>query len=118
MAWIIVLAILAAAVFVFVSVFYEDTKKKLDEMNYPRTYSTYVEKAAKDYDLDPALIYAVIHTESGFDPKAESGVGAKGVMQMMPSSLSGCRSKEVVRDSTPRMTCLTPKSVLITEVIF
>ena len=61
MAWIIVLAILAAAVFVFVSVFYEDTKKKLDEMNYPRTYSTYVEKAAKDYDLDPALIYAVIH---------------------------------------------------------
>ena len=38
LAWIIVLAILAAAVFVFVSVFYEDTKKKLDEMNYPRTY--------------------------------------------------------------------------------
>ena len=34
LAWIIVLAILAAAVFVFVSVFYEDTKKKLDEMNY------------------------------------------------------------------------------------
>ena len=86
LAWIIVLAILAAAVFVFVSFFYEDTKKKLDEMNYPRTYSTYVEKAAKDYDLDPALIYAVIHTESGFDPKAESGVGAKGVMQMMPRS--------------------------------
>lgn len=38
------LAILAAGVFVFVSVFYEDAKKKLDEMNYPRTYSTYVEK--------------------------------------------------------------------------
>ena len=43
LAWIIVLAILAAGVFVFVSVFYEDAKKKLDEMNYPRTYSTYVE---------------------------------------------------------------------------
>ena len=73
LAWIIVLAILAAGVFVFVSVFYEDAKKKLDEMNYPRTYSTYVEKAAKDYDLDPALIYAVIHTESTeddlFDPE-------------------------------------------------
>ena len=69
LAWIIVLAILAAAVFVFVSFFYEDTKNKLDKMNYPRTYSTYVEKAAKDYDLDPALIYAVIHTESGFDPE-------------------------------------------------
>ena len=37
LAWIIVLAILAAGVFVFVSVFYEDAKKKLDEMNYPPT---------------------------------------------------------------------------------
>ena len=32
LAWIIVLAILAAAVFVFVSVFYEDTKKKYCEL--------------------------------------------------------------------------------------
>ena len=57
LAWIIVLAILAAAVFVFVSVFYEDTKKKLDEMKFSRTTAHMLEKAAKDYDLDPALIY-------------------------------------------------------------
>ena len=62
LAWIIVLAILAAGVFVFVSVFYEDAKKKLDEMNYPRTYSTYVEKAAKDYDLSPNK-YVEYHKE-------------------------------------------------------
>ena len=44
LAWIIVLAILAAAVFVFVSVFYEDAKKKLDEMNYPRTTAHMLKK--------------------------------------------------------------------------
>ena len=119
LAWIIVLAILAAAVFVFVSVFYEDTKKKLDEMNYPRTYSTYVEKAAKDYDLDPALIYAVIHTESGFDPKAESGVGAKGVMQMMPSSFEwlqeqrGCAGQYTEDDLFDPEICIDYGSYLL-----
>lgn len=119
LAWIIVLAIFAAAVFVFVSVFYEDTKKKLDEMNYPRTYSTYVEKAAKDYDLDPALIYAVIHTESGFDPKAESGVGAKGVMQMMPSSFEwlqeqrGCAEQYTEDDLFDPEICIDYGSYLL-----
>ncbi|HRN39636.1 MAG TPA: lytic transglycosylase domain-containing protein [Ruminococcus bromii] len=119
LAWIIVLAILAAGGFVFVSVFYEDAKKKLDEMNYPRTYSTYVEKAAKDYDLDPALIYAVIHTESGFDPKAESGVGAKGVMQMMPSSFEwlqeqrGCAGQYTEDDLFDPEICIDYGSYLL-----
>lgn len=98
---------------------YEDTKKKLDEMNYPRTYSTYVEKAAKDYDLDPALIYAVIHTESGFDPKAESGVGAKGVMQMMPSSFEwlqeqrGCAGQYTEDDLFDPEICIDYGSYLL-----
>jgi len=42
--------------------------------------------AAEQYDLDFGLIKAVIHTESGFDPKARSGPGAQGLMQLMPAT--------------------------------
>ena len=81
-----VVAVLSAAALFFATNFEEDAKRKLLEISYPRDYSQYVDKAAREYDLDPALIYAVIRTESGFDPEARSGAGACGIMQVMPSS--------------------------------
>lgn len=39
---------------------------------------------ARDTKLDPMLILAVIAVESGFDPGAESSMGAKGLMQVIP----------------------------------
>ncbi len=42
--------------------------------------------AASTHQLDPALIRAVIHAESGFQPRAVSRQGARGLMQLMPAT--------------------------------
>ena len=50
---------------------------------YPVLYEEQVEKYSERNQIDKYLIYAVIKTESGFDEKAESNVGARGLMQLM-----------------------------------
>jgi len=49
-------------------------------------YSKAVEKYAAQYDISPSLVYAVIRTESNFNPYAVSPVPAYGLMQLVPTS--------------------------------
>ena len=91
--WAVILAIFAGAAVIFIVNYQQDTTENLQKVNYPQKYSEYVDKAAKDYNLDPALIYAVIRTESGFDPEAISNAGAYGIMQVMPSSFEWLMEK-------------------------
>lgn len=51
---------------------------------YPRHYQAIVENNALAYDIPKELLYAIIRTESSFDPDAESHAGARGLMQLMP----------------------------------
>jgi len=48
-------------------------------------YESLIQEAAGTYRLDPALIRAVMQTESAFNPFVVSPVGAQGLMQLMPS---------------------------------
>ena len=49
-------------------------------------YSEYVLAASKRYQISPALIYAVIETESSFNPYAVSHANAYGLMQVVPAT--------------------------------
>jgi soluble lytic murein transglycosylase-like protein len=43
-------------------------------------------KASNRFQVDPALVKAIIMAESGYDPRAISKMGAKGLMQLMPAT--------------------------------
>ncbi len=51
-----------------------------------RRFYPLIRKHAKRFGHDPAVIMALIHTESAFNPQASSGANAYGLMQVVPSS--------------------------------
>ncbi len=60
------------------------------QMRYPLKYQTAVEKYAEEFQLEEALVYAVMHTESKFDPYAVSSAQAKGLMQLQDETAKEC----------------------------
>jgi len=52
--------------------------------NAENRYQLLIIDAAYRYRVEPAIIKAIIMAESGFNPKAVSRVGARGLMQLMP----------------------------------
>jgi soluble lytic murein transglycosylase-like protein len=51
-------------------------------------YDSLISEFSKKYQVDFALIKAIIRAESGFNPRAVSRKGAKGLMQLMPETAS------------------------------
>lgn len=56
---------------------------------YPLAYGSILRAHAATYGIDPALLAAVIDTESKFDPQTRSRAGAVGLMQLLPSTAQG-----------------------------
>jgi soluble lytic murein transglycosylase len=57
---------------------------KLIKFIFPLNYIDLIKKKAEN--LDPLIIISLIRQESAFNPEARSGVGAKGLMQLMPAT--------------------------------
>jgi len=62
---------------------------EVQRLRYPLRYASIVRGHAHNYDLDPALLAAVIETESKFKANAKSSSGAIGLMQLLPSTAHG-----------------------------
>ncbi len=58
----------------------------LDRLRYPLRYETILTTHARTYGLDPALLAAVVYTESRFRADARSSAGALGLMQLLPET--------------------------------
>jgi soluble lytic murein transglycosylase-like protein len=52
----------------------------------PAALQPLIAAAAARYRVEPALVHAVIQVESNFNPRAVSPKGARGLMQLMPST--------------------------------
>ncbi len=64
----------------------ETQQKAKNFFTYPTEYEEYVIKYSNEYGIDPRFVFAVINTESHFNENAESEVGARGLMQIMPDA--------------------------------
>jgi soluble lytic murein transglycosylase-like protein len=75
------------------------TKLQLSSSVNPAEYENIISTCATKYGVNPCLIKAVIHAESGYNPKAVSRKGASGLMQLMPDT---ARSLKVSNSLDPK----------------
>ena len=66
----------------------------VEKSTHPKDHLQYVRQYAYEYNIPEPVIFAVIKVESDFDTQAESVAGARGLMQMLPSTFEWLTSDE------------------------
>lgn len=89
---IIILCILLTLIFLILFVI--KASNMILKQIYPLKYANYVEKYAKENNLDVMLVYAIIKAESNFEPNITSTSGAMGLMQIMENTAKEIAEKK------------------------
>ena len=95
------LVLLILVLSIAIGLFTDRLWNAVDEANHPLPYREDVAKYSLEYGVPEPLIYAVIKTESGFDPLAESSVGARGLMQMMEPTFAEMTGEKYLGEHLP-----------------
>ncbi|HET6763187.1 MAG TPA: transglycosylase SLT domain-containing protein, partial [Longimicrobiaceae bacterium] len=81
----------------------EKPNERLLRILYPYNYREMLAGEARERGLDPFLVAALTRQESVFEPRALSGAGARGLMQVMPSTGAGLAAGAGVEGWTPEL---------------
>lgn len=95
---LIIIAIILASV--LISLIANLIISSFQNNNYPIKYSESVEKYASEFNVPEYIIYAIIKTESNFDPDLKSESGALGLMQMIPKTFKFISSGKHLDEDT------------------
>ena len=78
--------------------------ERIWQLAWPRAFEPQVRAAAAKENVPPELVWALMREESGFQPDALSGVGARGVLQLMPETAA--RMARELGDPEPHVDAL------------
>jgi len=92
---VIVITLICLSIYI-VSIFLADTETDFLKLQYPKDYHDIVSLCSSEYNVNENLIFSIIRTESRFDQNAVSPAGARGLMQIMPSTFEWLQEKRGV----------------------
>lgn len=55
-------------------------------ISYPKKYESIIEKVCSEFSIPQPTFYALVNTESSFNPNAKSSAGAIGLTQLLPKT--------------------------------
>lgn len=76
---------------------------------YPDKYREYVTTFSQRSNIEPSLVFAVIKTESSFNPNAVSNIGAIGLMQVTPPTFEWMMRKSKETNNYTSSDLYTPE---------
>jgi soluble lytic murein transglycosylase len=85
--WLVVVAVAVLVLVLLLALsLTSNVQDGLQRSLYPVNHEQTIQAASQEYGMEPALVAAVIHTESEFDPEARSSQNAYGLMQIVPET--------------------------------